>query len=166
MRVFSIIITSVLLAFSTTGMGQDFNFEKKKVALYGFDTTDYCCIKTKTAEIFFQKENFARKLNDEILKKIIIRHSKPVICIGEQLDTGCKSEINTLINQSSLPHLHQKITELILTENCMIRLKNRAEFADEILAIIHFRNISFRLREVIFIDSISQEVIHSSLIPK
>lgn len=166
MRIFNILFISLVVVFSLTGNTQDFDFDQRTVKLKKFDTTDYCCIKTKSADLFFQKEDFIRKLNSEILKKAISSQPKTVICIGEQLDSHCKSEINTLINQSNLPCLNQKIAELLLTGSCMVRLKNQEGFLAKIHTKTQFRHKAIELREVVVFDSASHKVIHTSILPK
>lgn len=166
MHIFKILFISLVVVFPLTGNTQDFNFDQRTVMLKKFDTTDYCCIKTKTADLFFQKEDFIRTLNSEALKNAINSQPKPVICIGEQLDNHCKSEINTLINQSNLPYLNQKIAELLLTGNGMVRLKNQENFMTEIHAKTQFRHKAIELREVVVFDSASQKVLHTSILPR
>jgi hypothetical protein len=166
MRIFKGFLILLMVFLALAGKAQDFSFEKRTIELRAIDTADVCIIKTKNTQILIRKTDFIKELENEALVKLIKKLPAPVICIGEQLDSHCKSEVNILINQSNLPHLNQKIAKLILTGNATIRLKNKKEFLKKVEAKIHFKHKAIGLREVIIYDSLSQTTIHSAIIPK
>ncbi len=166
MRIFKSIFFLLMLLLSLAGKAQDFLFEKRRVELKGIDTSAVCVIRSETARILIRKSDFIKELENEALAELIKKLPEPIICIGEHLDSHCKSEVNILINQSNLPHLNQKIAKLILTGNAMIRLKNQEEFLKKVEARIHFKHKAISLREVIFYDSLSQTTIHKAIITR